>query len=201
MALKGIRTKAGDRTRTAILEATLTLLGRVGPDGFSASSLAKEAGVSKATLFHHFGSLDEIPIAALEEFWLGSLSHETAKPTSARAYLEELGRQVITLAQKNSEFLKAHVVFLTKAIFDSRLGKLLAAGGLQMHRAVVRELAARLPESLPATEIDAMARMTEMTLDGLMIALVVHRKPKALAEAKRAWAQFVDLLLARAGAE
>jgi AcrR family transcriptional regulator len=200
MALKGQRTKAGDRTRAAILAATLKLLGRAGPDGFSASTLAREAGVSKATLFHHFGSIEEIPLAAFEQFWLQSLAVDTRKLLSARDYLEDLGQQVIISAQKHGELLRAQVVFVTKAVFDSRLRKHLAAGAVQMHRTVVQELKARLPKGLPASEIDAMARMAEMTLDGLMIALVMRTGSKELAEAKRAWAGVVDLLLSHAGA-
>ena len=201
MAIKGHRTKAGDRTRTAILEATLTLLGRAGPDAFSASALAKEAGVSKATLFHHFGSIEEIPLAAFEQFWLRSLSPDTRKLISARDYVEDLGRQVTNSAEKHGELLRAQVVFVTKAIFDSRLRRHLAAGAVEMHRTVVKELTARLPKNLPASEIDAMARMAEMTLDGLMIALVMRRGPKEMAQSKRAWARFVDLLLSCAGTQ
>jgi hypothetical protein len=62
---------------------------------------------------------------------------------------------------------------------------------------MVRELSSRLPPGLLVSEIEAMAHMVEMALDGLMIAVVVHRKPKDLTEAKQAWARFVDLLLAR----
>jgi len=152
MALKGHRTKAGGQTRTAIPEATLALLGRDGPEAFSASTLAKEAGVSKATLFHHFSSINKIPLAALEQFWSRSLSLDTAKLPSARAYLEECGRQVIAMAHKRNGFLKAHVVFLTKAIFDAPIRQRLAAGAVQMHRVMVQELTARLPKNLPASE-------------------------------------------------
>jgi len=193
----GQRTKAGDRTRTAILEAALGLLSRVGPDGFSASALANEANVSKATVFHHFSSIDEVPLAALEQFWLRSLSLDTGKPTSARKYLEQLGWEIIALARKRDEPLRAHVVFLTKGIFDARLRQRLEAGADHMHRVFVQELSARLPKGRSASEIEAMARMAEMGLDGLMIAVVVHRRRKDLAESKRAWARFVDLLLSR----
>lgn len=198
--MKGHRTKAGDRTRSAILDATLRVLGRGGPDSFSASTLAKEAGVSKATLFHHFGSIEDIPLAAFEQFWLQSLAMDTQKLISARDYLEDLGQQVIISAHEHGEFLRAQVVFLTKAVFDSHLRRRLTASMVHMHRVVVQELAARVPKSLPESEIDAMARMAEMVLDGLMIALVMRKGSKELAEAKRAWDGFVDLLLARAGA-
>jgi len=199
MAIKGRRTKAGDRTRMIILEAALKLLGRAGPDAFSAFTLAKEASVSKATLFHHFGSIEDIPLAAFEQFWLQSLVMDTRQLASARDYLEDLGQQVIISAQKHGEFLRAQVVFLTKAIFNPTLRRRLSASTVHMHRAVVRELAGRLPKNLSASEIDAMARMAEMTLDGLMIALVMRKGSKELAESKQAWARFVDLLLAHAG--
>lgn len=199
VAIRGQRTKAGDRSRTAILEATLRLLGRAGPDAFSASAVAKEARVSKATLFHHFGSIEEIPLAAFEQFWLQSLASDTRKLITARDYLEDLGQQVIISAQKNGEFLRAQVVFLTKAIFDPPLRRRLSASTVHMHRAVIQELAARFPKSLSASEIDATARMAEMTLDGLMIALVMRKGSKELAESKRAWTRFVDMLLSCAG--
>ncbi len=196
MVMKGAPTKAGAQTRGAILHATLRLLGRDGPDAFSAATLAKAAGVSKATIFHHFGSLDEIAVAAFEQLWLQSLALDTRERMSARDYLDDLGREVIELAQKRREFLRAQVVFLTKAIFDSRLSRRISASAAQMHRVMVEELKARLPKSVAASEIDAMARMAEMVLDGLMIALVMRGSSKERTESKQAWARFVDLLLA-----
>ena len=199
MVLMGQRTKGGDRTRTAILEAAMGLLGRVGPDAFSASALAREAGVSKATVFHHFSSMDEVPLAAFEQYWLRTLAPDVGERISARGYLEGLGRQVVALAREHNGPLRAHVVFLTKAIFDSRLRQRLASGAIEMHQAMVRELSTRLPKGRSAPEIEAMARMVEMALDGLMIAVVVRRRPKDLTESKQAWARFVDLLLGRTG--
>ena len=200
MAIKGQRTKAGDRTRMAILEAALKLLGRAGPDAFSASTLAKEAGVSKATLFHHFESLEAVPLAAFEQFWLQSLAVDTRKLITVRDYLEDLGLQVMKSVKKNDEFLKAQIVFLTKAMFNPLLRRRLSASTVQMHQVVVRELAGRLSKGLPESEVEALARVVEMTLDGLLIALVMRTGSKELAETKRAWANFVDLLISRAAA-
>ncbi len=198
MPLKGHRTKAGERTRTAIVEATLKLLSRAGPDAFSASTLATEAGVSKATLFHHFRAIDEIPLAALQHLWSQALAPRGDNAKSARQYLQELGRQVFVLAHRRSGFLRAHVVFLTKAIFDPRLRKRLAAGALQMHQLMKRTLSEKLPKNLSPSELEAVTRMVEMALDGLMIRLVVMQNSKELGESKRAWTRFVDLLLAGA---
>ena len=53
-------------TRQAILSAAITLMGRGGAGARSAAELAAEVGISKATVFHHFRSIDEIPVAALD---------------------------------------------------------------------------------------------------------------------------------------
>ncbi len=124
----------------------------------------------------------------------------TRKLISARDYLEDLGQQVIKSVQKDGKFLRAQVVFLTKAIFNLPLRRRLSASTVHMHRVVVQELAARLPKSLPESEVEALARMAEMTLDGLLIALVTRKGSKELAESKSAWTRFVDLLGAQGGA-
>jgi TetR/AcrR family transcriptional regulator len=53
--------KAGD-----ILAAAERLFCRNGYDAVSMSSVAREAGVSKANVFHHFGSKDELYVAVLQ---------------------------------------------------------------------------------------------------------------------------------------
>jgi len=195
MVRKGHMTGAGERTKAAILDAALRLLGRAGPDGFSASSLAVEAGVSKATLFHHFQSVDEIPLAAFERYWLSSLGGESRKSGSPRHYLCELGEQLIIQARKDREFLRAQLVFTTKAMFDARLRSRLEQGATQMHRVVVKELSARLPDA-SREEIEFMARSAEMALDGLMISLLLRSDRKEMKKARRVWLRFVELLLA-----
>ena len=200
MPAKGHRTKAGERTRTAILDATIRLLGREGPDGFSASTVANEAGVSKATIFHHFPSVDEIPLLALDRFWASSLSRESAETASAREYLLDLAHQLASLTGKRRAFLRAHFVFLVKAMFDSNLRRLLVSTSAGMHELTMKELSRRLPRGLRKQEIETATRMVEMVLDGMMIGLAVNRTPKALRITALAWNRFLDLLLRDLGA-
>lgn len=194
MPPKGQRSQAGERTRAAILDAAIRILGRDGPDRFSASALAKESGVSKATLFHHFRSFDDIPIVAMERYWSGSLSAEKKNAASPRAYLLQLGAQIVDLPHKQAAFLKAHAVFLVKAMFEPRLHARLAEGAAATHGHMVRELAARLPKRRKA-DMEATARMIEMTLDGLMMGMATADSREARQRSRRAWGRFVDLLL------
>jgi AcrR family transcriptional regulator len=195
MAIKGQRTAAGEETRKEILNAALTLLGRGGADAFSAAALARAANVSKATIFHHFASVDEILLAACD--WRSSLELEARQPTSARAYLDGLGQQLVWAAESDPVLLKAQAVFVTRAIFDREMNVRLSEGGADMHRLVVEALRTRLPSSVSDAEIDSVARLAEMALDGLMLNLAM-RSPDERAQLQHAWTLMVDLLLAEA---
>jgi AcrR family transcriptional regulator len=192
MAIKGQRTAAGEETRKEILNAALTLLGRGGPDAFSAGALARAANVSKATIFHHFASVDEILLAAVD--WRQSLEFEGRQPTSARAYLDGLGQQLVRAAEGDPVLLKAQAVFVTRAIFDREMNARLSEGVADMHRLVVEALRARLPSNVSDAKIESIARLAEMALDGLTINLVTHTDERA--QFQHAWTLMVDLLLA-----
>lgn len=194
MAIKGRRTAAGEETRKEILNAALTLLGRGGPDAFSAGALAREADVSKATIFHHFASVDEILLAASD--WRRSLELEGHQPTSARAYLDGLGQQLVRAAQDDPILLKAQAVFVTRAIFDREMNARLSEGVADMHRLIIEALRARLPSNVSDAEIESIARLAAMALDGLMINLVMRTDEQA--QFQHIWTLMVDLLLAGA---
>lgn len=191
MVIKGQRTAAGEETRKEILNAALTLLGRGGPNAFSAGALAREANVSKATIFHHFASVDEILLAAVD--WRQSLELEQHQPTSARAYLDGLGQQLVRAAQDDPVLLKAQAVFVTRAIFDREMNARLSKGVAEMHRLVVGALRMRLASNVSDVDIESIARLAEMALDGLMINLVMRTDERA--QFQRAWTLMVDLLL------
>jgi len=194
MVIKGRRTAAGEETRNEILGAALKLLGRGGPDAFSASALAREANVSKSTVFHHFASVDEILLAAFD--WRQSLQLDGHQPTSARAYLDGLGQRLVDAAQGDPALLKAQAVFFTRAIFDREMNTRLSDGVADMHRLVVEALRARLPSNVSDAEIESTARLAEIALDGLMINLVMRADERE--PLRRAWTRLVDLFLAEA---
>ena len=56
----------GDATRAAILEAALAQASESGFESLTIGSLADRAGLSKSGLYAHFGSREELQIAAIE---------------------------------------------------------------------------------------------------------------------------------------
>jgi AcrR family transcriptional regulator len=57
---------AGEETRERILDAALSTLTQEGFLGTTARSIAREGGFNQALLFYHFGSVDEVLVAAVE---------------------------------------------------------------------------------------------------------------------------------------
>ncbi|MBA3471490.1 MAG: TetR/AcrR family transcriptional regulator [Herpetosiphonaceae bacterium] len=175
----------------AILEAALDLLGNHGPDGFTAAALAQAAGVSKATLFHHFATLDLIPLAAFEQVWLKALAPEQLADVPLRAYLEGLGQELIVTARERRAFLNAYFVFFTQALFSPPLRQRLVESSQTMHRVLREALLAKLPASMPAATLEATVHLVELALDGMGLHLLVLSEEQDLA---RAWTRLIDLI-------
>ena len=56
----------GEHTRSAILDAALAQASEAGFESLTIGSLAEQAGLSKSGLYAHFGSREELQVAAIE---------------------------------------------------------------------------------------------------------------------------------------
>ena len=173
-------------TRAAIIDAAVAILGREGPEGFSASALAREVGVSKATLFHHFASLDEIPLAAFDRL-IGQIL-DLAPPGDAPLgeTLARFGEGTFAVVEERREVLGAYLVFLGKAMFDQRLRERFRLSGESL---LARMCAMFAPHTKSQEEAAALARLTAIVLDGMALhALALGDR----AGIERAWALFCE---------
>lgn len=153
-------------TRSAIIEAAVTVLGRDGPDAFSAAVLAREVGISKAALFHHFPSIDEIPTAAFERMIAENLAVDMPADASLADTVELLGRGTAGLVHARRGFFNAYFVLMARALFDNRLRAQLRASG----DALLGRLRALLePKLARGEDAAAFARLLAMQLDGSAI--------------------------------
>jgi AcrR family transcriptional regulator len=62
------RSRKGDLTRAAIVEAALALARREGLEGLTIGVLAERLGMSKSGVFAHFGSREDLQLAVLREY-------------------------------------------------------------------------------------------------------------------------------------
>ncbi len=175
-------------TRSAIIAAAIRLLGRDGSDGFSAAALAREVGISKANIFHHFASLDEIPLAALAQLGAAMLAPTgKAPPKTPRELLLRLGEATLHVAVEERAFFRAYFVFFARALFDERMRAQLAASAEPTLAGMIAQFGAFMPKA----EAEVTARLALMALDGLglhLLALGEERKTR------QAWRRFVDAI-------
>lgn len=135
-------------------------------DGLTASALAREVGISKATVFHHFPKLDEVPIAALDVLSDMIIPQGPDETADLEEFLHAFGAASLNLFGTQGGIVHAYFSFLTKAMFEPRLKAKLVAG---MDGAVAR-LTLTLTRMIDdAARADELARICLTTMDGMMI--------------------------------
>jgi AcrR family transcriptional regulator len=134
--------------RQALVEAALSLIEERGPNGFTLSEAAREAGVTPAAVYRHFQGRDDL-IAEIArqgfEVFADLMEHAYAKgqPSALRAF-EATGRAYLAFARK----IPGHYV----AMFESgipivRDPNLSAAADRAL--AVMEKAAAQLSQHIP----------------------------------------------------
>ncbi|GGA54478.1 TetR/AcrR family transcriptional regulator [Pelagibacterium lentulum] len=175
-------------TKTAILEAAITIMGRDGYEGLSASRLAGAAGISKANLFHHFRSMDDVPIAAFELIANQIAIPQTREGGSAADFVAAMGEVAFASLQEHRSFYAAYISFLARAVFDPALKEKVRTSLGEAKAQVELAIAARVEDR-------AMARnLTTMTLalmDGAMLHVLLLGEEN---DVRAMWAGYVSLL-------
>lgn len=172
--------------RNDILNATVTVLGREGLAGLSASALAKEAEVSKANLFHHFSGVDEIVLEAFEQFALGLDMMDPPDGISLRDWLHQMGEASFGLNDEVLTLSRAYFVFVSKALFDETLRQRVFET-VETGSAMMQRIVARIDDTADA---QTLGDLIFMTGDAMAIHLIAfpERRENVLA----AWSLFVD---------
>lgn len=91
--------------RRAIQEAALELVARRGYHGASMSAIAEAVGLSKATLYWHFPSKEELFRSVYEEFvreMLSPLGEVLESESTAEAKLRRIAEEFLTLAREHA---------------------------------------------------------------------------------------------------
>jgi AcrR family transcriptional regulator len=177
--------------RQDIIEAAVRLMAQGGPEALKASALAAAAGVSKANLFHHFGTLDAVVLAAFEQFFLGLESVQGKAPASLRDWLLGLGAETGTSMNEAPPLSRAYFAFVARAMADAALKRRIGEIA-DMARAAFAETIRRFRPAASTEESEALAGLVLIAGDGLAL----HRGlfPERAGQQDAAWRAFVDLI-------
>jgi AcrR family transcriptional regulator len=178
-------------TRTEIIDAAVRVLGRDGPDGFSAAALAREVGISKANLFHHFPSIDAIPVAAFERMIASRLAGAPPGGANLTETVGAIGAGTFGMVEQQRDFLRAYFVFAARSLFDRKLGAEFRASGDVLMAQLRNALEPLIAEG---EDVTAIARLAAMMLDGLGVHLVAFNRGP---DVEAAWRLFLELLTSK----
>lgn len=182
--------KVRPNKRQDIIEGALRLMAVEGPDGFSAANLARAAGVSKANLYHHFDSLEDIISESFEQYSLGLGMWVLPEGISFRDWLLATGREVFDIVGEDRQLLNAYFVFAIKAMFAPKLHRQLGKT-YGIARGALCDVVSQLhPDPLEWGEVEVLADLIIMTLDGLGMHAQIF--PERALKISAAWVKFVD---------
>ncbi len=134
--------------RQALVEAALALIEAKGPAGFTLSEAAKQAGVTPAAVYRHFGGREDlIAEAALQGYEMfGALmehAYRSGQP-SALAAFEATGRAYLAFARRHP----GHYIAMFESGISVNRTPELATAALAARR-VLEEAAAQICQHIP----------------------------------------------------
>lgn len=141
---------AGD-TQERIREAMLELLSRRGYDGTSMSDIASALGLSKAALYKHFRSKEEIRASLLdsiEQYYaarLGSAEHLPEIPDSREAFVA-LAMRMAEFTVRDERIVKVRRIMTIEQFRDRRMRELAAQHFLRWPESIFSKLFAGMME-------------------------------------------------------
>jgi DNA-binding transcriptional regulator YbjK len=156
------RKARGDVSRQALLDATLRVLERSGPQGVTHRIVAADAGVSTQAVRYHFGSIDELYVCAIQEatsHW-PTLMHAAKTGSTAR----DLATVLVGEAMHNRSRLVAEVELYLYAARRPQL------------RAAATAWADAIADLFP--DLDELThRSLVAAIDGLCLQLLIAETP------------------------
>lgn len=111
---------AVSRTKALIVQAACDLIAEGGYDALTAAALTERAGVSKGGLYHHFGGMSDVVVAAYKQASqsvFGVLG--TGSPKSFSEYLDEVEYVVFERLLKDQRTLRVISELYPKLILDA----------------------------------------------------------------------------------
>jgi AcrR family transcriptional regulator len=177
-------------TRQAIIENAVTLLSEQGFEGFTAAALAETVGVSKANLFHHFSSIEEIVFEAFGQFSMRLKMSPLPPEITFREWLEGIGQDAFRLGEMSDDIARVYIAFMARALFDEKLQQRVLSAVQSANKASTDTVMALYPGKLSHKEVKALGALIFTTADGMAIHL--HAFPERREDLQAAWRMFVS---------
>ncbi|MDC7125893.1 MAG: TetR/AcrR family transcriptional regulator [Spirochaetales bacterium] len=166
----------GKETSSTIIESAIDIISESGIDGVSAGNIARRAGISKSSIFHHFSSVDDIRLKVLNtitERMLGIMQNEAI--SSIDEFLDIIEAMLFNNDQEYQKTSRVFFAFYHASLFSKSYAEVFN----NFLNQTIKELEAILKnlDIKPSYTIDT-ARLIIATLDGLSIQINITKDTK-----------------------
>jgi len=199
---KSRASSSGEETKSRIIEATLTTLKEEGIVGTSARAIARAGDFNQALIFYHFGSVDDVVVAAVSHMSSRRMENHRSKLESASS-LPDLIRVARELHADDTT--NDNMTVLTQALAGSAGNDEMGAklyGHLEPWSEMVAAAIGRVLESSPVAETVPVRQIAD-AVSALFLGIELlddldpnHGHATAMFDSLQSLAELLDDLLA-----
>ena len=188
----------GEESRERLLDAVERLVGGAGYSSASVDAIAREAGVVKSALYWHFGSKNELLLAAMRHHtgeWVGELQAAVGAAGTPVERLDQMLEHVRAIIVERPR--KRRLVFallIERAHADEAYRIAIAELFAEMREALAEGFAEVLP--VPIERLRTLTSALVSLLDGVFLRYQVDPDPERLGQELREARRIVMLRVA-----
>ena len=153
--------KEREDSRDALLRATVRVVAQRGMRGLTYRAVAQEAGVAHGLVAHHFGSIDALVSAALQEAARGAEARNQLGPGTGN--IDDVGKSLADIVTDASDEERFQYEMLLEGLRRPEL----RSDVQDLYRGYINALEAEL-RIAGVAESDVLARVVFAALDGLV---------------------------------
>lgn len=173
-------------TYARIIDAAIKLFDEQGIRGTTVDEIAKQAGVTKRTVYYHFRSKDDLLARALSD---QATTERRAIDLAFQASRDELESTIMRLFDEVAQYAAdprwKGCAFIRASVELAGMPGHPAVHAARNHRKYVERTLCRELSEIHAVEPESLARRLAILLDGAITSSVVHHDPKYAVEAGR----------------
>ncbi|MBN2898441.1 MAG: TetR/AcrR family transcriptional regulator [Clostridia bacterium] len=160
------RLEKGKQTKESIIKASLVIIGEEGIKNLSANKIAKLAQISKSTVFHHYESIDLIPMACLN-FLIEDMvsSIEIKEGDSVRDLLIRIGTYTFDVPPEEKKLYRALFNLFSEAFFNEAYKDAIEGMREQYAAALKQSILEVSNTNYDMSQLEQLCRVMTMTID------------------------------------
>lgn len=187
------RVLKGKETKEKILQATLLYIADHGIKGMSAAKIAKLAGVSKSNIFHHFGSVEELPIKCMAYLCDGLMtSVNTYETRTLEELLLNVGEMTFVDDINHQKTYRAFFTLYNESFHEIRYKEIIASMKSKYVKGIIEAVNYYEEGKIDQDDLTHLAYLITIIIDGMGMHFLIDGDPD---QYKKLWSIQIQMVL------